>query len=641
MKAPLVALLWVPVWVIVAKAEESLGNQRRANISNEETLNKSNRPNMQDSTQGEEETRKKEEKIHHFYQAGPEMLKHSKNIEEKLVIRLLLVKAAKMGAQKAMEKVASDLLFGYNRPQDIKAAVSLYKILAEEGSHKGQTALGFLSSYGIGVEYNQAKALLYYTFASTGGNLISQMILGNRYWLGINVPRNCEAALINYRKVADFIANKLEKREEMPVEKVRLMERSENLSSEFLDWNIHQYYKFLAERGDTLIQLYLGQLHLMGRKGLEKDHTKAFYYFLKAANAGNADGMAFLGKMYLEGSAAVTQSNITALKYFIMAADKGNSIGLWGLGLLYFHGRGVPLNYTEAFKYFQKAAKKGSANAQFQLGVMYHTGSGVKRDFKRAFQYFYLASQNGQALALYYLAQMYATGTGVLRSCQNAVELYRTIGELGRWSEKFLTAYSAYQAGNIDSSLIQYAFLAEMGYEVAQSNSAYIMESGKVKLLQKDQIYPLALLLWNRAASQGNAFARIKIGDYYFYGFGTKIDYVTAAVHYNLAANQQNAQAMFNLAYMYEHGLGIPKDIYLARRLYDLAAETSPDACIPVFLASIRLEAMHVLTDLQLLNFTGNWKLLALNSMLRHHWDLFLMILIVVLLTLLINNRQN
>ncbi|KAF7249444.1 hypothetical protein EYD10_05221 [Varanus komodoensis] len=390
------------------------------------------------------------------------------------------------------------------------------------------------------------------------------------------------------------VANKLEKNEDMPVEKVRLMGRPENLSfnAEFLDWEVYQYYRFLAERGDTQIQ-------------------KAFYYFLKAAYAGNANGMAFLGKMYLEGSTIVAQSNATALKYFKMAADK---------------------NYTEAFTYFQKAAEKGFANAQFQLGVMYHTGSGVKKDFKLAFQYFYLASQNGQPLAIYYLAQMYATGTGVLRSCQNAVEvsntlfeslclemplignarsallgsiseirnvsvviqhnsvhvysevnptiinrLYRTVCELGRWSEKFLTAYFAYQAGNIDASLIQYAFLAEMGYEVAQSNSAFIMESG-------------------------NAFARVKTGDYHFYGFGTKRDYVTAAIHYNLAASQQSAQAMFNLAYMYEYGLGIPQDIHLARRWYGMAAETNPEAFIPVALAYIRLEVMCVLTDLQLLN---------------------------------------
>lgn len=53
------------------------------------------------------------------------------------------------------------------------------------------------------------------------------------------------------------VADKLEKSEGIPVEKVRLTERPENLSSnsEILDWDIYQYYKFLAERGDIQIQV--------------------------------------------------------------------------------------------------------------------------------------------------------------------------------------------------------------------------------------------------------------------------------------------------------------------------------------------------------------------------------------------------
>ncbi|XP_050808054.1 protein sel-1 homolog 2 isoform X2 [Gopherus flavomarginatus] len=573
------------------ETERSFENQKEKNVSKQEALNESQLLTMQDtfSSQGEDLARRKknEERGHQLYKMSNKILKHSKSKKDKEEAYQLLTKAADMGHLKAMEKLAAALLFGYHGPQNITAAVTLYETLAEKGSHRGQTALGFMFSYGIGMEYNQAKALVYYTFGSLGGNLISQMILGYRYWVGINVPRNCEAALTNYRKVAFFIADKLEKNEEMPVEKVRLMEKSENLSSnnDFLDWDVHQFYKFLAERGDTQIQ-------------------KAFYYFLKAAKAGNTHGMAFLGKMFLEGSVAVTQSNASAFKYFTMAAEKGNAVGLWGLGLLYYQGKGVPVNYTEAFKYFHIAAEKGLADAQFQLGVMYHSGSGVRRDYKLAFKYFYLASQNGQPIAVYYLAQMYAAGTGVFRSCQNAVELYRSVCELGSWSEKFLTAYFAYQDGNIDSSLIQYALLAEMGYEVAQSNSAYILESEQVKILSNDQMYPLALLLWNRAAAQGNAFARVKTGDYHFYGYGTKRDYVTAAIHYSLAVDHHIAQAMFNLAYMYEHGLGIPKDIHLANRWYDLAAQTSPDASIPVFLAHMKLEVKILFSEIQLFKTT-------------------------------------
>uniref|UniRef100_A0A8C7E271 SEL1L2 adaptor subunit of SYVN1 ubiquitin ligase n=1 Tax=Naja naja TaxID=35670 RepID=A0A8C7E271_NAJNA len=353
-------------------------------------------------------------------------------------------------SQKVMERLAADMLFGYNGPQNVKAAVSLYKLLAEEGSHKSQTALGFLSSYGIGVEYNQAKAVVYYTFASVGGNLISQMIMGYRYWLGINVPKNCEAALTNYKEVAKFVANKLEKNEDIPVERVKLMERPENLSinEEFLDWDLHQYFRFLAERGNTRIQ-------------------KAFYYFLKAANAGNAYGMAFVGKVHILFSEI-------------------------GLGLLIFQ------NYTEAFRYFQKAAEKGYDNAQFQLGVMYYGGLGVRRDFKLAFKYFYLAFENGHLLAVYYLAQMYAEGTGVFKSCQIAVE-------------------------------------------VSSSNNLL-----KITIMFLQVIEPTA-------------------------------------------------------------------DIHLARRWYDLAAETTPDAVMPVFLAYIKLETMHVLTYLPLLNVTDVHCLLIKN----------------------------
>ncbi|XP_030052207.1 protein sel-1 homolog 2 [Microcaecilia unicolor] len=463
-----------------------------------------------------------------------------------------------------------------------------------------------MAATGIDMEYNPAKALVYYTFGALGGNLISQLILGYRHWTGLNVPRNCEAALIKYRNVANKIVGELDNYEIIPAEKVKLTERPEisSVNHEILDWDVYQYYRFLAEKGDRYAQVFLGKLHLVGRRGLEQDYYKAYYYLMKAANSGSANAMALLGKMYLKGNAIVPQNNSAAFRYFTMAAERGNPIGLWGLGVMSLQGQGVTVNYGHAFIYFQKAAEKGLASAQFHLGIMYYFGFGVKKDYKTAFRYFLLASQSGHPLGLYNLANMYATGTAVFRSCQTAVELYKTVCELGSWSEKFLTAYFAYKDGKIDLSLVQYMLLAEMGYETAQSNAAYIMESQSSNILRKDAVYPLAFLLWNRAAAQGNAFARVKIGDYHFYGIGTKIDHATAASHYRLASEQhRSAQAMFNLAYMYEHGLGTEKDISLARRLYDLAAEASPEAYVPVFFALIKLETVHLFQKILHFNF--------------------------------------
>ena len=65
-------------------------------------------------------------------------------------------------------------------------------------------------------------------------------------------------------------------------------------------------------------------------------------------------------------------------------------------------------------------------------------------------------------------------------------------------------------------------------------------------------------VIFSSLSLKGNTAARVKVGDYHYYGYGTDIDYETAAFHYRLASEQQhNAQAMFNLGYMHERGLGM------------------------------------------------------------------------------------
>jgi SEL1 protein len=39
---------------------------------------------------------------------------------------------------------------------------------------------------------------------------------------------------------------------------------------------------------------------------------------------------------------------------------------------------------------------------------------------------------------------------------------------------------------------------------------------------------------------QGYSAARVRLGDYYYYGWGTDVDYETAASHYRIASEQQN-----------------------------------------------------------------------------------------------------
>jgi len=50
--------------------------------------------------------------------------------------------------------------------------------------------------------------------------------------------------------------------------------------------------------------------------------------------------------------------------------------------------------------------------------------------------------------------------------------------------------------------------------------------------LFQNQTFTRALIHWDRAAEQGYSTARLKLGDYHYYGKGTEVDYEIAASHY-------------------------------------------------------------------------------------------------------------
>lgn len=594
-------------------------------------------------TEEQAQQRLQAEEAEEQYQTILRMLNATTRKTQKKELYEKLLKVAVKGHQKAMEKVAYAMLFGDYMNQNVTKAKEMFEKLAIEGSPKAQMALGFLYAAGLGVNSSQAKALVYYTFGALGGNLVAHMILGYRYWGGVGVPQSCESALTHYRLVANQVASDVSLTGGSAVQRIRLLDEVENpgSASGMLEEDLIQYYQFLAEKGDVQAQVGLGQLHLHGGRGVEQNHQRAYDYFTQAANAGNTNAMAFLGKMYSEGSEFLPQNNETALQYFKKASDLGNPVGQSGLGMAYLYGRGVPVNYELALKYFQKAAEQGWVDGQLQLGTMYYNGIGVKRDYKQALKFFNLASQSGHILAFYNLAQMHATGTGVMRSCHTAVELFKNVCERGRWSERLMTAYGSFKEGEMDAALVQYLLLAEQGYEVAQSNVAFVLDQKGAKIFSENETYPRALLHWTRAAAQGYTVARIKLGDYHFYGYGTDVDYETAVIHYRLASEQQHsAQAMFNLGYMHEKGLGIKQDIHLAKRFYDMAAEASPDAQVPVFLALCKLGLIYTLQYLQDLNLKELISQVDLDQLLGPEWDLYLMTVIALLLGTVIAYRQ-
>ncbi|CAG9765806.1 unnamed protein product [Ceutorhynchus assimilis] len=563
----------------------------------------------------------------------------NKTRPDKPKVYQLLIEASNKGSLEAKALVAWAKLFGSTLKQDIYVAKEMFQELADHGNPDGHMGMGFLYASGLAVNVSQSKALVHYMFGALGGNTWAQMAMGYRYFAGASVGPSCEKSLDYYRHVADKVSQGVSFGGGAAIQRIRLLDELENgYTSGILDNDLFEYYQLLAEKGDVQAQVGLGQLHYQGGRGVDLDYQKAMHYFTQAASAGNAMAMAYLGKIYLDGSDEVEANNDTAFKYFKKASDLNNPVGLSGLGLMYLYGRGVEKDYSKAFQYFLAAADQGWVDGQLQLGNMYFNGLGVKKDYKLANKYFNLASQSGHVLAYYNLGQMHAKGTGMLRSCTTAVELFKNVAERGRWGEILMQAHSDYREGNYNQAFVQYALLSELGYEVAQSNAAFMLDRCEVPMLESREGLVRALWYWTRAAAQGYSAAQVKVGDYYYYGLGTSVDLETAASQYRVAAEQQhNAQAMFNLGYMHEQGLGMSKDIHLAKRCYDIAAETSADAKVPVALALFKLNFVFSMEKLGESPFTH---LLDFVDSLGSDWDLYLITTLMALLATIIYVRR-
>ncbi|KAI8097333.1 uncharacterized protein BX664DRAFT_326148 [Halteromyces radiatus] len=532
----------------------------------------------------------------------------------------------------------------YSQPRDYKLAFDYYQKLANTGNATAQQMIGFMYATGVGnvIQRDQAQAFLHHTFAALGGDTAAEMTLGYRYLLGIGTDQSCTDAVYYYRIVAEKAINHYLSGPPgglaLPLPKIRLadddggvygygasvmtdkMHRSNSDKSVSIE-EVLQYLRYLAlQKGDIEAQLRLGEIYYHGSRNVPRDFGEALYFFkavvrrlpsgklpdsMVKSEIGKAIGQAagYLGKMFMRGE-GVSENIEMAYKWFMVGTELQDSASMNGLGLIQM--KGEKKDYEQAIMLFKQAANLKNADARVNLAKEYMNHPSTVTESIKLFE---LAAETSKhLLAYWYLGQLYEKGIGMDRpSCKHAVSYYKAIAERGDWLYPTMdTAYDAYMRGDLDNALLSYMLAAERGYEIAQSNAAYLLDTDKVALNIPEQIgleerpardnylEELALIYWSRSANQNNVDSRVKMGDYYYRGIGTEVDYDKAASCYRIAAElEMSPMAMWNLGWMYENGIGVAKDFHLAKRAYDTALTTSGNAYLPVKLSLIKLYAKY------------------------------------------------
>lgn len=148
-----------------------------------------------------------------------------------------------------------------------------------------------------------------------------------------------------------------------------------------------------ANAGDVTAQYRLGEIYDNG-VGVPQDYKEAAKWYRIAAEKGHAKAQYRLAEMHHLGKGVLKGGSY---KWFRMAAEQGYAIAQSRLGAMYYFGGDISqANYKEAAKWYRMAAEQGNTEAQYYLGVMYYDGKGVVVDYLEAYKWILLAEMNGK-----------------------------------------------------------------------------------------------------------------------------------------------------------------------------------------------------------------------------------------------------
>lgn len=166
------------------------------------------------------------------------------------------------------------------------------------------------------------------------GDAEAQLLMGNCFCIGRNVPKSLEKAVIWWRKA--------------------------------------------AKQGASEAMYNLGCAYSLG-EGVPQSDDEAYQWWRRGAEAGDVRSQTALGDCYRDGM-GVSPSEAEALKWWRKAAEQNFPEAQYNLAYCYAEGIGVEQSYEDAVLWFSRAAAQGDEMAMYSLAHFYEQGLGVEKD---------------------------------------------------------------------------------------------------------------------------------------------------------------------------------------------------------------------------------------------------------------------
>ncbi|RUS29211.1 hypothetical protein BC938DRAFT_480922 [Jimgerdemannia flammicorona] len=400
-------------------------------------------------------------------------------------------------------------------------ALNYLRKSAESGYTAAQRLLGMMYDEGIGTARDYVTALGWFRKAAAQGDSVAMGLLGSYYECGYGVPKDPIRALDCYvisardgSALAEYSA-------------AQLLHRRKQYEEAY-DW-----YSRAANHGRASAKFMVARYLLHGWGGIAKDEEKAFQIMLVLSDEDElAESHLWVGTCYEEG-VGISKDLGKAFKYYLKSAESGDAEGQYQLGYMLSNGNGVERNRKKALAWYIKSAEQGNPAAQNSVGVYHLKGIETPRDTEKAREFFLKAASQHLPDA--------QTNLGILCASESDHK------QAALW---YLKAAKHDEQGTVTVIVMYYLrqhltrLCCCFNFHPLGALKALggIYEAGTVV----QQSFESAYSFFQRAAAQGDIESVIRVANYYENGWGVAQDLDMALAHY-LKASQSGDPGAYSI----------------------------------------------------------------------------------------------
>lgn len=214
-----------------------------------------------------------------------------------------------------------------------------------------------------------------------------------------------------------------------------------------------------ARRGDPAAMNQVGIWYYSGNK-VPRDYTKAYDWWSRAAQAGNAKSIANLGVCYQYGR-GVSADSVAAIRLYVDAIQRGqqqlykqreantpdNVFDDMLIALCNERGIGAAVNPSRAAELYSQAAQRGSQDAVMAAARAYNA-AGKKAT---ALEYYERAAAMGDTEAMYEAAKIRMARRGQPAEVAHGVEMLKQAAQQGNASAQAHLGMSYLSGNGVDA----------------------------------------------------------------------------------------------------------------------------------------------------------------------------------------------